>query len=236
MKGDKWAENPKIVLFSGGVNRVAIQETLKEFEVREGIKVNTTYNGCGILVGQIKAGQRPDAYFACDSSYMTQVLPLFTPPSDIAETDMVLLVAKGNPKKIKEISDLKRKDVKVAVANAQYSALGGLTENLLKQLDLYDQVKPNITYGDAPTADMLTVRVKTGREDVAIVYRANTVKITDELDVISIKSNLAKATQPIAVGVNSDYPNLMRRLINTLKKSESKEKFENSGFRWRVED
>ncbi|MDA0839468.1 MAG: molybdate ABC transporter substrate-binding protein, partial [Planctomycetota bacterium] len=51
IEGDKWAETPELVLYSGGVNRVAIQETVKDFQQREGVKISTVYNGCGILTG-----------------------------------------------------------------------------------------------------------------------------------------------------------------------------------------
>jgi len=68
VQGDVWERTPEILLFSGGVNRVAIEETIRSFEQREGVRVTRVYNGCGILVSQMKAGERPDAYFACDRS------------------------------------------------------------------------------------------------------------------------------------------------------------------------
>lgn len=39
--GDVWANTPELTLFSGGVNRVAIEETVREFEAREGVRVTT---------------------------------------------------------------------------------------------------------------------------------------------------------------------------------------------------
>lgn len=229
--GDIWAESPEVVLFSGGINRLAIEDTLRAFEAREGVKVITSYNGCGILVGEIKAGKRPDAYFACDSSYMTQVHDLFVDQQDISRTDMVLLTQKGNPKGIRTLEDLARPGVTIAVANEKYSALGLLTRRLLEQTGLLEKVLPNITYADAPTADYLTVRVRVGREDVAIVYRANTVK-AKEVEVISIDHPAARAVQPIAVGRESGHRRLVGRLVAALKSAESRRRFESSGFRW----
>ena len=69
-KGDVWSETPELNLFAGSMLRPAIEETVKQFEKREGVRVNTVYNGCGILVAQMKAGQVPDAYFACDTEFM----------------------------------------------------------------------------------------------------------------------------------------------------------------------
>ena len=71
--GDHWADRPELSLFAGSMLRPAIADTIKQFEQREGVLVSTVYNGCGILVGQMKGGQLPDAYFACDVEFMKQV-------------------------------------------------------------------------------------------------------------------------------------------------------------------
>src|SRR5256885_9955496 len=42
--------------------RPAIEETIQDFERREGVSVTRVYNGCGILVAAMRAGDRPDAY------------------------------------------------------------------------------------------------------------------------------------------------------------------------------
>ena len=233
--GDKWTLRPEVVLFSGGLNRVAIEKTLKDFQIREGVSILTTYNGCGILVGEMRAGQRPDGYFACDKSYLEEINNLFLDEANISETDIVLLTQKGNPKKIKTIYDLTQQGIKIAVANAKYSALGGLTDRLLKEAGIYKAVRKNVTYGDAPTADYLTVRVKTGREDLAILYLANTINVQDKLDVIPIHHPAAKAVQPIAIGKSSEYKYLMGRLITAIQSGSSKQQFESTGFRWRVD-
>ena len=234
--GDAWAVSPELVLFSGGVNRLAVQDTLAEFEKREGVRIVTTYNGCGILVGEIKAGMRPDAYFACDTSYMDAVNDLFLDRINIAETDIVILTQKDNPKNIQSLEDLTKSGIRIAVANPEYSALGGLTVKLLEKAGLYAPVKKNITYGDSPTADFLTVRVKTGREDAAIVYRANTIHVGDELEVIEIDHPAAKAVQPISIGKASKYKHLMGRLVEAICAADSKEHFETKGFRWRGDE
>ena len=94
VEGDKWVHKPEIVLFSGTVNRPAIDDTLMEFKEREDVDLIVKYNGCGFLVADMKAGQRPDAYFACDVSFMHQVGDLFEDETHIAETDVVILTQK----------------------------------------------------------------------------------------------------------------------------------------------
>ncbi len=232
IESDLWADAPEIVLFSGGINRPSIEATLKEFEEREGVSIVTSFNGCGILVGEMRAGKRPDAYFACDSSYMHQVADLFFTPREISKTEMIILTAKGNPLKIQTLRDLTKPGVRVAIANEKYSALGGLTNRLFRNAGIYEAVQKNITYSDAPTADFLTVRVKTGREDAAIVYLVNALKLQSELEIIHIPFPSPAAIQPISIGKSTHYPRLMQRLIETLSDPSSQSRYESAGFRF----
>lgn len=238
VEGDKWDPHPTILLFSGGVNRLAIQDTLKEFEQREGVTINTVFNGCGILVGQINSGQRPDAYFACDTSYMVQVQPKFRSPLTVAETDMVIIVEKGNPKNIKTVYDLANEDLRIGLSHHEQSALGALTKKLLSSLELngknlYDQVQPNVKT-NTPTADLLVNQLRTGSLDAAIVYRANLPYVKDKVDIVEIKSGDPLAQQPIAILKTTAYPNLMQRLVDKLTSTPSRSLFESIGFRWRI--
>ncbi|WP_339732674.1 molybdate ABC transporter substrate-binding protein [uncultured Gimesia sp.] len=238
VNGDTWEPHPQILLFSGGVNRLAIQDTLKGFEKREGVSINVVYNGCGILVGQINSGQSPDAYFACDTSYMVQVQPKFTLPLTVAETDMIIIVEKGNPKNIKSVYDLAGEDIKIGIAHQEQSALGALTKRLLGPLvqndkSLYDAIQPNVKT-NTPTADLLVNQLRTGSLDAAIVYRANISKVKDKLDVVEIKEGRPLAEQPIAILKSTKYPNLMQRLVDQLTSDSSRVIFESRGFRWRI--
>lgn len=231
--GDIWAEIPQVVLFSGGVNRIAIEDTLRQFEEREGVQITRVYNGCGILTSQIKAGQRPDAYFACDISFMTNVQTHFLPSVEIAQTRMVILTRKGNPHSLRTLADLAAPKLKIGVANEEQSALGALTVRLLRQLGLYDAIRPNIAV-QTPTADLLVNQLRAGALDAAIVYQANTSQVRDSLDSIPIEAPEALAIQPYAVGQSSSFPFLMGRLLDSLASAKSRQKFEASGFVWRA--
>ena len=228
--GDIWEEVPKLVLFSGGVNRLAIEDTIKRFEKREGAEITRVYNGCGILVAQMKTGKIPDAYFACDVSFMDQVADLFYDPINVAETDMVIVVPKGNPKKILSLADLTGQGLKIGLANPKQSALGALTVRLLKGAGLLDAVEKNVVV-KTPTADLLINQIRTGSLDAVIVYRANTPYVRDDLDLVSIDLPNATAIQPYAVCRNSPHKYLMQRLLKAIESEQSKNLFKEIGFR-----
>ena len=45
---------------------------------------------------------------------------------------------------------------------------------------------------------------------------------------------LARLTQPYAVGRESQYPQLMTRLLETIESATSRQRFEAAGFGWRA--
>ncbi|MDH3583876.1 MAG: molybdate ABC transporter substrate-binding protein, partial [Phycisphaerae bacterium] len=122
--GDPWDWNPTLHIYSGGVNRLAIEKTIHDWANREGINVSTTFLGCGQLVSDMKAirggGKSqmfPAAYFACDLSYMQQVQGEFEDPVNLTSTRMVLLVHPKAQGRIKSINDLAQANVRFGLAD-----------------------------------------------------------------------------------------------------------------------
>ncbi|OHB81109.1 MAG: hypothetical protein A2W31_15060 [Planctomycetes bacterium RBG_16_64_10] len=230
--GDPWAVRPKITLFSGGVTRVAIQDTLKAFQDREGCDVTVVYHGCGTLVGMMKAGQQPDAYFACDVTFMDQVRDQFGKALDVSQTNMVILVRPGNPKGIGSLADFARPEMKVGLADEQLSALGSLTKRLLQELGLYEKVRQN-RRTSSPTADFLVTQlVAHDVLDAVVVYEANCSQVGDRAEIVRIDHPYARAVQPLAIHRNNRYPQLTGRLRAALAGASSRARFESVGFRW----
>ena len=234
IEGDKWAESPEIHIFAGGMSRLAIEQTVAKFKKREGVEVLATYNGCGILVGQMKIGQHPDVYFSCDTTFMDMVQDLFTNPTIVSKSDMVIITEKGNPKKIAGLEDLAKPGLKVALCDPQKSALGKLTDDLLRKLELHEKVHKNLQVMSS-TADNLVLYIIAGNLDAAVVYKANTVKQTEDLEIIPIDDPTAVAVQPIAVGKDSEYRHLSGRLMEAIMSAESKKMFDDFGFEWLAE-
>ncbi len=230
--GDAWADVPQISLFAGSMLRPAIEDTITEFEKREGVRVNRVYNGCGILVAQMKSGQHPDAYFACDQEFMNQVPDLFPAPVDVSENELVILVHKGNPQKIADLNDLGRKGLRVGIGHEKQCAMGWLTQNTLKEGGVQKEVMDNVTV-QTPTGDMLVNQLRTGSLDAAVVYLSNAAGASEELDAIRIQGiECSIATQPFAVFKETRFPQLTERLFERLCSAESRESFEAEGFRW----
>lgn len=230
--GDKWEDRPELVLFAGSMLRPAIEDTITAFERREAVVVNRVYNGCGILVAQMQAGEHPDAYFACDREFMTKLPDLFPASLDVSQNELVILVAKGNPHQISSLRDLGRKGLRVGIGHEKQCAMGWLTQNTLNEDGVQQIVMQNVTV-QAPAGDMLVNQMLTGSLDAAVVYLSNAAGCGDKLDAVRIRGlSCSLATQPIAVAVDSRQPALTARLLDALRSAESRAAFELNGFRW----
>jgi molybdenum ABC transporter molybdate-binding protein len=234
VEGDRWAETPELRLFAGAMLRPAIEETITAFEQREGVRVTRVYNGCGILVAQMNTNhQSPDAYFACDQSFMTQVKDLFLDQQTISSNQLVIFVHKGNPHHIETLDDLGKTNLKVGVGHEKQCAMGALTQETLNQSRTRRRVMKNVVV-QSPTGDMLINQLLTGSLDAAIAYISNGADAADKLEAIPIDVPCAVAVQPIAVGRDSEHKQLTRRLVDAIRSRASRERFESYGFHWRA--
>jgi molybdenum ABC transporter molybdate-binding protein len=223
---------PEIVLYAGAMLRPAIEETIVEFEKREGVKINYTYNGCGILVSQMKAGKTPDVYFACDTSFMNQVEDLFEKPTVVSKNQLVIAVPKGNPKGIKSLIDLGRPGLKVGVGHEQQCALGAITRGVFIRSKVYKSVMENVKV-QSPTGDLLVNQLRVGALDAVVAYISN-VKPYDDLEAIKVEEVNCKPAQPIAISRSTAHPDVTNRLLQALESAQSRERFEKLGFGWEV--
>jgi molybdate transport system substrate-binding protein len=231
VEGDAWAEEPELKLLAGAMLRPAVEETLIAFEKREGVKVTRVYNGCGILVSQMRAGERPDAYFACDKSFMNEVADLFTDHHDVSTNQLVILVHKGNSHGIETLTDLAKPGLRVGIGHEKQCALGVLTQQTFREGRVQEQVMKNVKV-QSPTGDMLVNQLRTGSLDAVVAYVSNAVPAADQLEAIAIDIPCALAVQPIAEGKESKYRHLTGRLTAALRSAESQDRFEANGFHW----
>jgi len=235
LKGDVWSAEPTMILYSGGVNRLAIETLLMRFAAREGIKITTVFNGCGVLCASMKAksSSLPDAYYACDLCFIPPVAEQFPEVTLLTEANIGIVVKKGNPRGITAIKDLTQPGLRVGLCNAEQSTLGYMTTGIIRDMKLQDEIRKNVVV-EVPTADFLINQMRAGGLDAAIVYSVNAVPQKEHLDYIRIDHKGALAIQPFSIGVHSPRRQLAERLLSFLK--ENRSEFEKAGFTWRGDD
>lgn len=232
VEGDVWSEQPEITLYAGSMLRPAIEATITAFEQHENVRVTRVYNGCGILVAQMKAGQVPDAYFACDVEFMNQVKPLFLDPENISQNELVIIVKKGNPLGIRTLRDLAKPGLRIGIGHEKQCAMGWITQRTFDESGVKTEVMKNVVV-QTPTGDMLVNQMRSGSLDAAVAYLSNAAGSAAFLDAIRIQGlPCSVATQPIAVAKDSSHKQVVARLMAAIRAESSKERFATEGFKW----
>lgn len=236
--GDPFVAKPELTLYSGGVNRPAIEKLVQQFADREGVEVTTVFNGCGILCATMKAldetsgNKMPDAYYACDVCFVPPVADHFPEAVLLTETAIIIAAQPGNPKNIRTLADLAQPGLKLGVCNAEQSTLGFMTQAMLKSTNLLEGVMKNVVV-QVPTADFLVNQMRAGALDAAIVYQVNVQQVKQHFEMIPLPADLSRAVQPFAVRKASPHYHLSQRLLTFLRAHRSA--FEDAGFIWKGE-
>ena len=234
VRGDVWQESPRLTLFAGGMLRPALEPIITAFCKREGVRIDRSYNGCGVLVAQIRSGAQPDAYAACDQSFLDMVQDQFTPGTLLSRNALVLLVPKGNPASLQSARDLSREGVKIGIASPQRSALGALTVKALQDAGLYDDLRSSGNCAvESATGDFLVNQVRAGGLDGAIVYHSNArasqaVRATTE--VVDLGLAVTPAHQPWSIRRDSDHARTLGRLLESIQAARTAGAFADLGF------
>lgn len=244
--GDIWEDEPQINFFCGAVNRRTIETIIEEFQVDEGVVVNTIYDGCGILTSRMKGIEDqkqslgfPDVYLACDLHYLENVKSWFQESANISDVALVIAVPKGS-KKVQSLSDLLNPDVRVAVGEPSQCTIGALTRKLLEKEGLYQEFVEKqqqdgaVMVVEKSSSAHLVPDVMTGHVDAAIAYVSDVLPNQNEVDYIRIQSTMNVAIQPISIARTSEHKYLLRRLYRRI--ANSPEAFESVGFHFRMGD
>ena len=165
---------------------------------------------------------------------MKQVQDSFRVPIAVSQNELVILVPKGNPRKISALKDLTQEGLRVGIGHEKQCAMGWVTQNTFKESGLQTELMANVTV-QTPTGDMLVNQLRTGSLDAAVAYLSNAAGSADLLDAVQIRGiPCSTATQPWAIATESKFPNLADRLFRHLTSPESREIFAAEGFQWQL--
>jgi ABC-type molybdate transport system substrate-binding protein len=253
LAGDDWEQVPEIHLYCGSMFTPVIETAIREFASREGVNLYPRWEGCGKLVAAMRSIEDeelfPDAYLACDDSFLLQVQEYFHNPVQVSRNEIVLAVSKSVSQVVETPLDLANTNLRIGICDPEYSALGFLTRELLsgcpvpfndkskilsKEDDLYLLIERQAVV-KADVGPTLISQLIAGGLDAAFVYRSNLEadpKTLQAVNVFSISDaeTAGVASQPWAISKSTRNPKLMQRLYDWLVRVEIKTQFKKNGF------
>ena len=125
LAGDDWEQVPEIHLYCGSMFTPVIETAVREFATREGVNLYPRWEGCGKLVAAMRSIEDenlfPDAYLACDESFLLQVQEYFYDPVEVSRNEIVLAVSKTAPSSVESPFALTNSNLRIGICDPAYS-------------------------------------------------------------------------------------------------------------------
>jgi molybdate transport system substrate-binding protein len=195
-------EKPKLLLYCGAGIRSAVSEIVAAFERKYHVTIEADYAGSNVLLSRITLSKRGDLYMPGDERYVEQARKagFIASSQDACYFIPVILVRKGNPKKIYSVNDLAREGVRVGFGDPEACAIGRVTNEILRKNGINPpDLKENVVFRSL-TVNELGVHIKAGKIDATIVWDAIAAQYPKEGETVSIPTDKnVISTIPVAV-------------------------------------
>jgi len=168
-RGNESLDCPGLVVHCAAGLQKPVEEIARRFEKETGIPVNLNFGGSGQLYSQLNL-VNGDVYIPADMSYIEQGQKAGLLGKSVHVSTLIaeFIVRKGNPKEIKSLQDLTRKDVRVVIADRS-AAVGAFTHEVLQSAGYLEQIESG-KFSKMATVNEVALQVELGAADVGVVW------------------------------------------------------------------
>jgi molybdate transport system substrate-binding protein len=191
------------------------------------LSIRYNFGGSGTLVTQIQQGAPADVIATADTDTMKKLTDggLVETPTTFARNKLQTLVAPGNPKQIKGLSDLSRTDLKVVLCDDTVPA-GKYAKQALSMAGV--TVNPVSKEPDVKSA---VAKVTGGEADATIVYQTDVTAAGSKGEGVVIPDNQnVIATYPIAIVKSTKSHDAAAAFVGSVINGSGQDALEKRGF------
>lgn len=235
--GCKKDENAITLTISAAASMKDSMDEIKLAYIKEKPEIALVYNfgGSGHLQQQIEQGAEVDIFISAALKQMKELedkhLLSEDMPVDLLENTMVLIVPK-NDSGITGFMDLTNGNIKkIALAEPKSVPAGQYAEEVLKKLNIFENIKSKFVYGN--DVKQALTWVETGNAEAGIVYETD-AKASDKVKVVEIapKASHEPVLYPAAIIKTSKNMAAAREFMGFLTSEKAKVIFEKYGFKF----
>jgi molybdate transport system substrate-binding protein len=159
----------------------------KAYEEKTGVRIDFAYAGAQMLLGQLAASRSGDLYMPGEAFWVDQAVArgFVTESLTAAYFLPVLMVPKGNPGKIREVGDMAREGVRVAIGHPEALAVGPVTKRILGRVGIWEPVQKNVIM-QAGCIPELANAVAMKAADTGILWDACVYQVQHHVDSLPI--------------------------------------------------
>ena len=190
-----------LTVHAGAGIRPPLDELGALFEKRTGVKIEYNYKGSGCLLADICFSKRGDVYIPGETFYVRQAEErgFIETSRVVAQMSTVVIVQKGNPKRIMGLKDLTREGLRIGLGDPKAVAVGRAANETLVKAGILKQVEPNLVMTALNVVE-LGIGVKLRHLDAAIVWDATAHLFRDSVETLTLPDEWrVEAPIPVAV-------------------------------------
>lgn len=168
-------------VFAAASLAAALSEVAAGLEAERGVDVKVHAAGSQLLATQILEGAPASLFASADDVQMERVRAagLVEPPSALARSRLVLVVAKGSEGRVRSLADLGREGVRVVLA-AKTVPAGRYARALLEARGLLEPALARTVSFEDNVTSVLT-KVALGEADAGVVYETDARAAGDDV-------------------------------------------------------
>ena len=228
--GTSAADNTTLLVYSGAGLKTAMTEIGEVFTEKYGIGIDYNFAGSGTLITQMELSRKGDLFIpgGTPDYRIAQGKGLVGEPGYVAYHVPVIVVAPGNPKNITSVEDFARPGLKIALGDANTTAIGRAGDKLFQQHGILDAVEANVVLR-APTVTEVAVAMNMGTADAALI----TLDMVnpETMEVIELPpGNGVVLIVPIGVTTFTEHQDAARLFVEFVTSDEGKAIFVKHGF------
>ncbi len=219
-----------ILVHAGAGLKAPLDEIGTAFAQKYGIDVQYNYGGAGTLVTQMNLTKKGDVFMPGSTVEFQTAKDqgLVTTNQLVAYHVPVIAVQKGNPKNITTLADFAKPGLKIALGDANATAIGKAGAKMFKKLNITAAVEKNVVTR-TPTINELTVFMNLGQADAALLTLDQIDPTKVDAIVIPVKDNNVLVT-PIGATTFSQNAQAADKFVAYVASDEGKAFFAKHGF------
>ncbi|MGA9086078.1 MAG: molybdate ABC transporter substrate-binding protein [Methanoregula sp.] len=219
-----------ILVYAGAGLQPPLEEIGPLFTEKTGIAVQYNYGGAGTLVSQMNLTRTGDVFMPGSTVEFRTAKSqgLVNDSKLVAYHVPVIVVQKGNPKDITTLADFARPGLKIALGDANATAIGKAGAKMFAALNISAAVEKNVV-SRTPTINELTVIMQTGQADAAILTLDQYDAKTMDMIPIPLNQNVVLIT-PIGATTFTQNATAANEFVSFVASDEGKAIFAEHGF------
>jgi molybdate transport system substrate-binding protein len=223
-----------LTVFAGAASKPALEELARDYQMQRHVKVDVTFGGSGAVLTQFSQEHYGDVYVPGSDDFMDRAEKKDTVQASTRKALVYLVptlcVAKGNPKQIKGLADLARKDVRTVLGDPKSVCLGAIAKSTLEAEGTWTEVSSHLA-SYATSCENVLQALLLGEADAVVGWDVFARQHPDKVESLALPDKYRKARNiPAAVIKWSSQTAAAQAFIDYLAAPEAAQVWEQHGY------